>query len=283
MEYARGVSGRSEITEIVIIMAVLSLIIIPTAFLLGQDGPSGAILLLGLIIGTMSFLLAWVNFGVSRTSRQRMARLLLVLIVSLPTIALLGIINSSVGSPSAIFTRSEQSIKSASSQGAASTIIEKDPKLLKTLQSIGAKGDYSELALNYHQGDMAGICGSSNSVACYKKDSQNNQSITVSAQPGNRQLKTVLAHEYLHYAWHNNNLDDDKVLTSHLINFYAKNSDFQALIPDHYLHNGGLHAGEIFSYACTEMSTDRLDGYISSKCGAFIDLSKLAGTQSVAV
>lgn len=282
MEYSKYSRKASELTEVVVVIAVLALIIVPFAFLLGREGASGVVLLLAFIIGCVAFVLSWVNLGLSKTNKQRLGRLLLAIFIPIAGVGVFSLSDISLSGPNSLATYGalKTEVKAVSTVNAHA---EQDAELISILQSIGATGNYSNLNLSYHHGDMASVCGSSNTLACYKRDSQGIQSITVSRQPSNYQLKTILAHEYLHYGWHKNDLDKDSVLTSYLIDFYAKNPDFQNKIPGHYLNSGGLHAGEIFSYACTEMPEARLGGYLASKCNEFIDLPKLASPQAAVI
>lgn len=86
--------------------------------------------------------------------------------------------------------------------------------------------------------------------------------------------KTILAHEYLHYVWHRDKLEDDKRLVDELQAFYDRSSDLKQRMKN-YTHEMTV-ATEFFSYGCTEWSDRRLSQYILEKCNQYIDRSKLS-------
>lgn len=150
-----------------------------------------------------------------------------------------------------------------------------DPEIVSLLSSVGAKGDYSDLELTWSNGDMEKDCGWADASGCYRGQGESHRLVLKRAD-NQAWLRVAVAHEFLHYIWYKNNLKDDQMLNSHLIDFYGKNPPFQNRINTHYVDSGSLNASEFFSYGCTEVSDVRLGGYIANRCNEFIDTSTLS-------
>lgn len=252
-------------------MAIVSAVFIPTAFMIGHSGPSLITLIIALIITGIASILSFVNLGRSKTTTQRLSRGLVSLAIPLLAAGTVLLSEQSLESP---IEPIAYTVRAGNSASYASATTEQNPELLEVLRSIGARGNYAELALIYHPGDMAKPCKLSSSLACYKKNLEGH-SITVSKQLSKHQTRLAIAHEYLHYAWQKNNLADDSILNSYLIDFYAKSPELQGRMSNYYVESGGLDTNEIFSHSCTEMPEQALGGYLYSKCSEFIDPSKI--------
>lgn len=273
MEYWRYVEDVSEMADAAIVLAVVSLVLLASSHVM-NDAFSTATLVTSVLLGVIATALSWGSLSKSRTARQRRNRLLVTVSIPLAILVLLSLGTMPVNSLASI---SQPEIRV--NESVAHQPIDQDPELLATLQSIGAKGDYSNLSLTLHSGDMSRPCGNSSSSACYRKDSDENHSIAISRLALRQGTATALAHEYLHYSWQQYSLDDDNILTSQLIDLYAKSSILQNQMQVYYVDSGTLSPDEIFSHACTTLPSSELGGYISSKCDEFIDINQFRVSQ----
>lgn len=269
MEYWRYVEDVSEMADTAIVLAITSLVLLACSYVI-SDAFSTAALTISILIGVVATALSWGSLNKSKTTRQRHTRLLVTVSIPLAMLALLSLDNLQVNSLASI---SQPGIKT--NEVATRQQVNQDPELLAALQTIGAKGDYSDLTLTLHGSDMSRLCGHSNSLACYRKDSEENHSIAISRLAVRYDINTALAHEYMHYSWQQHSLDNDKILTSNLIDLYAKSQTLQNNMQVYYVETGALSPDEIFSHACTTLPSNELGGYISSKCSEFIDINQL--------
>lgn len=272
MEYRKHLESISEFNDITTIVALLSLAAIPTAYSLSSASASTALLIMPVIAISISIALSWVNLKKSKTPQQYKSRLAMIIVTPLTALVLLVLAVSIDSLTTANIDRQEVKGRALV---AAQRPIEQAPELLEVLQTIGAQGEYADLNLTLHSSDMSRPCELSNSLACYRHDTAGSHSIAISKQAYKHNIRLVLAHEFLHYSWQKHNLDKDTVLTSNLIDLYAKNTSLQELMSDHYVSSGSLNPDEIFSHACTNLSREELGGYIASKCSSFLDISKI--------
>lgn len=149
-----------------------------------------------------------------------------------------------------------------------------EPEILSALQSVEAKYNYSKLNLVWTDNPEAD-CGSADARGCYN---DHRKTIKISKYLDRNVLRSVVAHEYLHYVWYSEKLDDNNRLTSELIALYAKYPAFQKRVDgDHgyYRTSGGLLPTEFFSYGCTEISGAKLGEYILTECNRYINTNLL--------
>lgn len=152
--------------------------------------------------------------------------------------------------------------------------VTQDPELLSELQYLEATYDYHKLNLIYTD-NPAADCKWDLADGCYF-DFQ--KTIKMKRNNNKTALRTILAHEYLHYAWYENHLDTDSRLVSDLIVLYGRYPEFRqriAGVDGHYQASGGLLPTELFSYGCTEISDAKLGSYITEKCKQYININKL--------
>lgn len=83
----------------------------------------------------------------------------------------------------------------------------------------------------------------------------------------------TLVHEYLHYVWYRDKLDQDIKLVGELTTFYKNSHDLQFRMKDYT--SDMTKPTEFFSYGCTEFANRHLTPYILQKCDQYIDRSKL--------
>lgn len=85
------------------------------------------------------------------------------------------------------------------------------------------------------------------------------------------ELKTVVAHEYLHHIWYTEIDEPTKEnLTSHLITLYGNDPAMRRQLEE-YANKGRLYPTELFSYYCTESSDGYLTTFILKSCNTYID------------
>lgn len=152
--------------------------------------------------------------------------------------------------------------------------VKQESELLAALQSVGAKYDYSKLNLVWTDNPEAD-CGWANAGGCYN---DHNKTLKIRKDIDRNGLRSVVAHEYLHYVWYADKLDDNNRLKSELIALYAKYPEFQRRVDGdhgHYRTSGGLLPTEFFSYGCTEISDAKLGEYISTECNRYINTNSL--------
>ncbi len=169
----------------------------------------------------------------------------------------------------------------ADNDAAKAARFHQDPELLVALKDLGAKGNYGDLILE-QSADMARLCGWQDAGGCYTENEFGEPVIYMKAGLRHENpnfFQVAAAHEYLHYVWHKNKLDDDRQLTSALIDLYGKNQALQQRVGEssqnHYLESGGLQPTEFFSYGCTEATQSELGDYIWGRCNEYIDASTL--------
>ncbi len=258
------------------ILTALAVLLVMAAYFVGvretiDKGTTATVnvwlLLLSLIAGFAAFI--WSIVDAAKSEKKYLGRRI-AFTLFIPVIGVFSLFASSylfIGGPAATDT-----VATATQQVNAVT---QDAEIVAILKSVGAKGDYSDLNINWTTGDMTEACGWAQATGCYKG---NGSTKTLTLRKGNynaEQLKTIVAHEYLHYVWYKHSLDQDTKLTSLLIDFYAKNPPFQNRVSSHYVDSGGLKPTEFFSYGCTEIQDQRLGSYIASKCNEYIDTSTL--------
>ena len=83
----------------------------------------------------------------------------------------------------------------------------------------------------------------------------------------------TLVHEYLHYVWYRDKLDNDLKLVGELTTFYKNSPTLQFRMKDYTSEM--TKPTEFFSYGCTEFANRHLTPYIVEKCNKYIDRSKL--------
>lgn len=269
MEYRKYLEDVSLLTDTVILLAAIALIAIPSAYRVDANYMSLALAILSVLTTSGAIVLSWINLKKSKSPKQHRARLSIMIAIPLVLLATLTISTLAVSSwrIGPVFSSEVKATATDVEQ------ITQDPTLIATLQALGVKEEYEDLSLIVHAGDMSRPCGLSNSLACYRKDPSGSSSITISKRAYQLNHATILAHEFLHYAWQKYDLEKDNVLTSHLIDLYAKQPGLQDQMSSHYVESGGLNPDEIFSHACTTLNDQQLGGYIASKCSVFIDLS----------
>lgn len=98
------------------------------------------------------------------------------------------------------------------------------------------------------------------------------RAITLKSSAPPDHQKTILAHEYLHYVWYRDRLEEDRRLIGDLATFYSSSLDLQEIMSTYKTKK----PTEFFSYGCTEWSDRRLSSYILEKCNQYIDRSKLS-------
>lgn len=152
--------------------------------------------------------------------------------------------------------------------------VTQDPELLSELQYLEAAYDYHKLNLIYTD-NQAADCKWDLADGCYYNFQK---TIKIKRNNNKTALRTILAHEYLHYVWYENNLDADSRLVSDLIALYGRYPEFRqriAGLDGHYQASGRLLPTELFSYGCTEISNAKLGSYIAEKCRQYININKL--------
>lgn len=87
--------------------------------------------------------------------------------------------------------------------------------------------------------------------------------------------RTTLAHEYLHYIWHNSAaLQNDMKLEQKLLNMYDITPWLRNRMSP-YRSNQMVSRTELFSIACTEISDGNIDTYVRQQCDKWIHRSEL--------
>lgn len=226
--------------------------------------------LAALLVGGVAFCLSCIDIGAAKKG-YRWRRIIFTL--SIPFIGFGSLLTANQLFFGQVNDRRAQS-SGQSVVNAVSQPVKQDPEILSLIQSIGAKGDYSNLNMKWSEGDRLSDCGWKDATGCYRGNGTMHV-LTMKRSADVNILKTIAAHEYLHYTWHKNNLDNDKQLTSKLIDFYAKNPPFQNRVSSHYVDSGSLNPGEFFSYGCTEISDVRLGDYLATRCNEYINTTTL--------
>lgn len=231
-----------------------------------------AVFISSAITGLIGFLMGIIN--TKRAPKgKRWYRVLGVIVTPISAAVLAGSLNTTVNSSCSQPRFNEPADQTYS---AATAPIEQDETILGMLRYLEAK-DTDNLELIVFTEDKAkAICNWELADGCQGRNSKGRHQIAIK----DTQIKnsTIIAHEYLHYIWNKHNFDLDKHLTSMLIAFYGRHPAFQYRIDgehNHYVKSGGLQPTEIFSYACTEVSSQILDNYIVQKCNEFINTDKL--------
>lgn len=152
--------------------------------------------------------------------------------------------------------------------------------VVSILQSVGAKSDLLEGVLSYY-------------VDGYNEENRFGEymhvqsadgtflygTITIKQSTDPKQLKTVVAHEYLHHIWYVH-LDEPTLgnLTSQLTTLYDKDAWMQHRVNEFPDGNYQLPT-ELFSLYCTEVPDKYLNQFVLETCNAYIDRSALTFTR----
>lgn len=149
-------------------------------------------------------------------------------------------------------------------------------ELLKVADEIGLK-HIRKINLAYKEDNSNGYDGEYHQGlgAQYSDNVKDGRIIYMARGMSRENLKTILAHEYLHYIWLNStSMQSDQTLEERLMSMYANNWQLQDRVVD-YAKRGRLNLTELFSYTCTEFSDKYMDKYVLSQCNKWIDRSKL--------
>ncbi len=162
--------------------------------------------------------------------------------------------------------------------------VTQEPTAKSILESVGAKVPYDDLSLVWSD-DIQKACGGGNSsstdtAGCYLSDKYSdgteiNKRITLKTPYDGAQIKTNVAHEFLHYAWYKYNLDAEQELNDNLYKIYQANPPLQQRLDTYTDVSGKKQATELFSYGCTEMSDAELGPYVAAACNRYIDTRTL--------
>ncbi|PID33403.1 hypothetical protein CR969_00935 [Candidatus Saccharibacteria bacterium] len=144
----------------------------------------------------------------------------------------------------------------------------KDPKLMSLIPDTGIRSlTYKEPVSVYYVNNYSDFVWMDGRYNDYKK------AITVKRSIPRSEQATIFAHEYLHYVWYRDKLDDDIKLVGDLNTFYKSNPHLQQRMKEYTPEM--TKPTEFFSYSCTEFSDSYLTPYIISKCNQYINRSKL--------
>ena len=269
-----------------VILAVLaSGSIIPTAYALftgGSDEAVGAIIVICMVLAGLAICLtAWILIIVDlavgkKRNWSKVGSILLLLILPIVCIGVF------LGAGQVAYTHyqpalaAQQKLEDEETKKAAKPNVHQDEKLVAVLKSVGAKDDYADLNLRWGTASqMMKLCGWADAGGCYDGEA----TIYVNSDTELSYQKTIVAHEYLHYVWYKQNLDDDRQLTSALTHLYGRSPHLQQRMNEgtehQYLNSGGLQPTEFFAFGCTEISDIQLGQYIAGWCNRFIDTSAL--------
>ena len=92
---------------------------------------------------------------------------------------------------------------------------------------------------------------------------------------GIERLKVTLAHEYLHYIWHNNEkMQNDENLEAGLLKMYGELPYLQERIKP-YVKDRLFTLTELMSYSCTEIPDKYMDQYVLEECNKWVNRSEL--------
>jgi len=158
---------------------------------------------------------------------------------------------------------------------------EADPALAKELAEL-IREEVPPLDL-YASNDIETDC--ENDVSgCYKHDEQ---AIYLDALITDFRRPELLAHEYLHFIWERDELENNEALVEALQEAFSDSEGLGALIPEwqesYFQDDGTVVPTELFSYACTGLRSDQLPQAVSSQCEAYLETSALPINQSIDV
>lgn len=117
---------------------------------------------------------------------------------------------------------------------------------------------------------------------CYKHDEQ---AIYLDAEITDFRRTELLAHEYLHFVWEREGLENNEALVAGLEDAFSDAEGLGALIPDwqesYFQEDGTVLPTELFSYACTGLRSDQLPQAVSEQCETHLDTNALPIYQKV--
>ncbi|MFT4230690.1 MAG: hypothetical protein QM602_10410 [Microbacterium sp.] len=166
----------------------------------------------------------------------------------------------------------------ASSQAAIADEVDRDPALEAELSSLIVE-DLPQVNLLLSD-DIPGDCDVDEAGGCYYP-AQN--TIFVSSELDDFRLPELLAHEYLHFVWERDGLEDDAALAEALDQAYEDDERLAAVVPtwqEGYVEeDGSIRPTELFSYACTGLRSDQLDPVIARQCERYLRVDRLPVNQ----
>lgn len=143
-----------------------------------------------------------------------------------------------------------------------------DPQLLAMAPSAGIRHSLSTEPVSlYYVDNYTDHALTTGQYNVHKK------AITVKSGVPLSNQHVILAHEYLHYVWYRDKLDQDIKLVGELTTFYKNSHDLQFRMKDYT--SDMTKPTEFFSFGCTEFTNRHLTPYIVDKCNQYIDRSKL--------
>ncbi|HLR58475.1 MAG TPA: hypothetical protein VK098_09885 [Beutenbergiaceae bacterium] len=117
---------------------------------------------------------------------------------------------------------------------------------------------------------------------CYKHDEQ---AIYLDGTITDFRRPELLAHEYLHFVWERDDLEEDEALLEALQDAFLDSEGLGALIPawqeSYFQDDGTVVPTELFSYACTGLRSEQLPPVVSGHCEAYLDTSVLPINETI--
>ena len=159
-----------------------------------------------------------------------------------------------------------------------------DPKIFASLQRIGyTKQDIDDLDLIIaSNAKVQEVCGWEEAGGCLFGDYVSDYSLDIHYQLyvvddlSDEEFDTFVAHEYLHYVWATEELERDSKLVDALYTLYRTDDWIKERIVAHYTEDKNDISTEIFSYGCTELTSEMLGPYLLAECNRYINTAALA-------
>lgn len=173
------------------------------------------------------------------------------------------------------FTLSIPNEPSAETQAADKPQLKQNPQLLAVAKQVGAKHT-NDMGMRYVENYPDPKRLGEYQQYLYDDDSHSHGKMTVRKGISGNELKSTVAHEYLHHVWFSR-LDQETKdrLTSDLITMYGKDPFMQQRADGHYSQRGMLAPTELFSFYCTESSDYYLTQFTLRQCNKYINRGEL--------
>lgn len=157
--------------------------------------------------------------------------------------------------------------------------VEQDPELASLLAGL-IIGDVPPVSLKA-TANVGADCGFDGG-GCYLPDEK---TIYLSDETTQFQRPELLAHEYLHYRWETEGLDDDAELAAALEKAFSDKEGLGSLVPswqEEYLQpDGSVLPTELFSYSCTGQRPDQQEAIIAERCAEYLKVEALPVNQKL--
>lgn len=157
--------------------------------------------------------------------------------------------------------------------------VEQDPELASLLAGL-IIGDVPPVSLKA-TANVGADCGFDGG-GCYLPDEK---TIYLSDETTQFRRPELLAHEYLHYRWETEGLDDDAELAAALEKAFGDKEGLGSLVPswqEEYLQpDGSILPTELFSYSCTGQRPDQQEAIVAERCAEYLKVEALPVNQKL--